>query len=106
MAKSSKLYKDSPKITKDDEGRPGVQKPDPADSENAGLEGNPLPGSEGKMPVNEEHMAEHKAMHKRHEEETKSMHERHESDLKEMHKRHEKTKGKEAEPEKQVEGTK
>lgn len=106
MAKSSKLYKDSPSIEKGEDGKPGIKGPSKADGENMGTEGNPLPGSDGKMPVNEEHMAEHKAMHKRHQEEQVAMHDRHETDVKEMHKRHEKTKGKEAESTSEVKETK
>lgn len=90
MAKSAKLYKDSPSIQKDEDGKPGIKKPSEATGENMGTEGNPIPGSDGKMPVNAEHESERKSMHKRHEEELSSMHERHGKDVAEMHKRHEK----------------
>lgn len=67
-----------------------VKKPTEADSQDMGLSGNPLPGEDGKMPINEQHEAERSSMHKRHEEEQKAMHERHRKDMSEMHKRHEK----------------
>lgn len=89
--KSSKLYSDSPSIKKDGDGKPGIKKPSEATGEDIGTGGNPLPGSDGKMPIEDEHYAEHKSMHKRHQEEQTAMHERHAKDLKEMHGRHEKT---------------
>lgn len=89
--KSKKLYGKSPKIEKDKDGKASMAKePSEAEGESMGTEGNPLPGSEGKMPVHASHEAERKSMHKRHEEEQHAMHERHEKDMTEMHKRHEK----------------
>lgn len=85
MTKSSKLYKDSPKIEKDEDGKPGIKKPSKADAEDMGTEGNPLPGAGDGMPVEDE-QAEH--MHDRHARETKDMHKRHEDEMKDMHKRH------------------
>lgn len=85
--KSSKMYDKSPSIKKDKDGKAKVDKPSKASMTDAGLEGNPLPGSDGTMPV-DQHEAERVSMHKRHEEEQKSMHDRHVKDLKEMHKRH------------------
>lgn len=99
-SKSSKLYSDSPALKRDEEsGKVGVEKPSEADGENMGTEGNPIPGSDGKMPVGgDEHKAdmdELKATHSRHEDEQKSMFQRHKKDLEELHKRQEKSKGKE-----------
>lgn len=89
--KSKKMYGKSPTIEKDKDGKASMAKePTKSDAEGMGLEGNPLPNEEGKMPVNASHESERKSMHKRHEEEQHSMHERHEKDMSEMHKRHEK----------------
>lgn len=97
-SKSERLYKDSPALKRDEEsGKVGVEKPSEADGENMGTEGNPIPGSDGKMPVDGEHKAnmdEVKATHDRHEKEQSAMHKRHQEDFKELHKRLEK-KGKE-----------
>lgn len=93
MAKSDKLYAKSPKIEKDDKGKPGIKKPEKADAEDMGVSDNKT-----EMPV-DVHEQERQSMHKRHEEELKSLQEghhkavgdmnsRHEKDLKEMHKRH------------------
>lgn len=97
MAKSEKLYKDSPSLKRDEEsGKVGVEKPSKADGENMGTEGNAIPGSSGEMPVGpEHHKAELHSILKRHEEEQKSMHDRHEKDIKEHHERIEKSKAKE-----------
>lgn len=77
MAKSDKLYKDSPEIKKGDDGKPGVHKPSKATSENIGTGGNPLPtDGEGEMPVQVK--------------QTHDMHERHIQEMKDMHKRHQK----------------
>lgn len=73
--KSEKMYKDSPKIEKDEEGKPGIKKPTQADGENMGVEGNPAPGSDGEMPIDT-----HEKM--------QDMVERHASELKDLHKRH------------------
>lgn len=117
MAKSDTLYKDSPALKRDDKGKVGVEKPSEADGENMGIEGNPLPGSEGKMPIQAserremkhkhvtEHLAQHhrqetehenhaegdkKELHKKHEAEHKEMTERHHEEFRAMHKRHNK----------------
>lgn len=82
MSKHDKLYKDSPKIEKNDDGKPGIKKPTPADAENMGTEGNDSPGAGDGMPVQVEEM------HGRHEKEMKDMHARHEGEQKDMHKRH------------------
>lgn len=73
MAKSAKLYSDSPKLKKDDTGKVGVEKPSEATKEDIGASGNPLPGTDGEMPVHTEHQ---------------EMMERHASEIKDMHKRH------------------
>lgn len=84
MSKSSKLYKDSPTVDRDEEGTVGIKKPSKADAEDEGLEGNPLPGAGDGMPVQVEEM------HKRHIKEMSDMHKRHEDEHKDMHKRHQK----------------
>lgn len=88
MAKAQKLYEKSPSLKRNEDGDMEVHKPTEADGQDMGTEGSPLPGSDGKMPI-EAHQAERKSMHKRHEEELKDMHDRHRKDLAEMHKRHE-----------------
>ena len=85
MAKHDKLYNKSPTVKKDADGKPGVHKPSKSDSEGMGTSGNPLPGSEGEMPVETKQMHD---MHERHGKEMKSMHERHSSEQSDMHKRH------------------
>lgn len=99
-AKSDRMYKDSPSIKKDEEGKAKISKPEkkeakgevaekptPADGENMGLEGNPLPGTPGEMPV-DTHQAEHEELAKRHVQELKDMHKRHQADYESMNKRH------------------
>lgn len=92
MAKSDKLYKDSPKIEKDGDGKPGIKKPSKADGENMGIEGNPQPGAGDGMPVPVDEKMEE--MHGRHTREMKDMHKRHEDEHKDMNKRHMKEAGK------------
>lgn len=82
MAKSDKLYKDSPSIKKDKAGSPGISRPSEADGENMGVEGNPQEGAGDGMPVKV------KEMHDRHQKEMKDTHGRHEGEIKDMHKRH------------------
>lgn len=82
MSKSEKLYKDSPAITKDQDGKPGVTKPTKADGENMGIEGNDIEGAGDGMPVKTQEM------HDRHQKEMKDTHKRHEEEIKDMHKRH------------------
>lgn len=90
MSKSDRLYKDSPSVGKDADGKAEVQTPAPTSgTENVGDD-----GSNAAM-GDESHDAERASMHRRHEEEQKSMHERHGKDMKEMHKRHEKKEPKE-----------
>jgi len=85
MAKHDKLYNKSPTVKKDADGKPGVHKPTKADGEDMGTEGNPIPGSDGEMPIQEKQLHD---MHDRHHKEMKSMHERHGSETADMHKRH------------------
>jgi hypothetical protein len=87
MSKSDKMYAKSPKIEKDDKGKPGIKKPSKADAEDMGTEGNDVEGAGDGMPV-DIHEKERVSMHKRHQEEQKAMHDRHEKDLKDMHARH------------------
>lgn len=82
MAKSEKLYKDSPSIKKDGDGKPKITKPTKADGENMGVEGNGLEGAGDKMPID--------LMHERHAKEMKDTHKRHQEEFKDMHDRHEK----------------
>lgn len=83
MAKSDKMYSKSPKIEKDSEGKVGIKKPTEANAEDMGVSGNPLPGSDGKMPIEihektqdmvERHAAEISDLHKRHAKEFKKLH--------------------------------
>lgn len=99
MAKHNRLYKDSPKVERDEDGKPTVKRntgPTKADGEDMGTEGNPIPGSDGKMPINngegddEGKSAPEKEMYDRHHREIKEAHARHEDELKQIHKRHEK----------------
>lgn len=68
MAKSDKMYKDTPKMERNKEGKMGVKKP----SEKEEKEAPENTGTDG-MEVH-----------------VKDMHERHANELKDMHKRHEK----------------
>lgn len=87
MSKSKRMYKDSPSIKKNEDGKPGIKKPTPADGENMGTEGNSLEGAGDGVPV-DPHQAERSELSKRHVEEIKDMHKRHEKDHEAMHKRH------------------
>lgn len=88
MSKSNKLYKDSPKLERDDEsGKVGIKKPTKADGENIGTEGDAIPGSEGDMPI-DVHQAERNEVGKKHVQELKDMHKRHDAEFEAMHKRH------------------
>lgn len=77
MAKAEKLYNKSPSIAKDEDGKPGIKRPTEADGVDMGTEGNPLPNSDGKMPIE---------VHQR----MSEMLERHQNELKDMQKRHSK----------------
>ena len=85
MSKSKALYKDSPTIEKNEEGKAAIKKPSKADGEDMGTAEN-----DGEMPVqvqemHNRHMTEMKDMHGRHEEEHKAMHKRHQKEVKKMH---------------------
>lgn len=88
MARSDKLYKDSPKIEKDENGTPGMSKPKEADAENMGIEGAPLEGAGDGMPVTDPHAVERAEVSKRHMSELKDMYRRHEAEYDTMRKRH------------------
>ena len=88
LAKHSKLYKDSPSIEKDDDGKPGIKRPSKADAESMGTEGNPLEGAGDGMPVGPDENEDMANMHDRHARELKDTHKRHEDEVKDMHKRH------------------
>lgn len=78
-AKSERLYKDSPSVERDKEtGEVGIKRPSEADAESLGLSGSPLPGEEGKMPIDVQH------------EKKQDMVERHAAELSDLRKRHEK----------------
>lgn len=85
--KSNKLYKDSPEIQKDDDGKAkvGIKKPDQADAENMGVAGDNADGDPSEMPIEVKQMSD---AQKRHAVETKDMHKRHEDETADMHKRH------------------
>lgn len=87
MSKSKKMYKDSPSIKKGEGGKPEIKKPSKADSEDMGVEGNPLEGAGDGVPVDPK-AAERNELSMRHVEEIKDMHKRHEKDHDAMHKRH------------------
>lgn len=81
MSKSEKLYKDSPRVERDEKsGEVGITRPSEADKQDMGLSGNPLEGAGDGMKVDVQH--EHEKM--------QDMLERHQAELKDMHKRHEK----------------
>lgn len=77
MPKSDKMYKDSPSVKKDENGKPGISKPSQADAENMGTSGDAMPGSAGVMPVD---------VHQK----TSEMMDRHHAEIKDMQKRHSK----------------
>lgn len=87
MAKSSKLYKDSPSLKRGESGEMGIEKPSDSDKEDMGLSGNPLPGGGDGMPV-DAHQAEREEMGKKHVQEHKDMNKRQEKEHEAMHARH------------------
>jgi hypothetical protein len=87
MSKHSKMYENSPKVSKDSEGKPGISKPDKATAESIGTEGNPLEGAGDGMPV-DPHQAERAEMGKKHLQEHKDMNKRQEAEHESMTKRH------------------
>lgn len=72
MARSDKLYKDSPTTERDSDGKVGVKKPSEATAESTGVT----------EPVPTEQVG---AMHERHEMEMKDMHKRHLKEMKKMY---------------------
>lgn len=86
MAKSDRMYSKSPKIEKDDKGKPGIKKPSEATKEDIGLSGNPSPGAGTSMPI-DVHETERLDLGKRHVDELKDMHKRHAEDFEKMHSR-------------------
>lgn len=87
MSKSSKMYKSSPSIKKNEDGKPGIEKPSKADGEDMGIEGNPLEGAGEGEPV-DPHSAERAEMGKKHLQEHKDMNKRQETEHEAMTKRH------------------
>lgn len=100
MSKSEKMYAKSPKIGKDEKGKPKVTKPKGDEADQAGTEGagSTLEGAGHGTPVDvkgqevqsmhQRHEEEQKALHEVHEKGKKDMHDRHEKDMKDMHSRH------------------
>lgn len=99
-ARSERMYKDSPKLERDEEsGKVAAKKPEKKadvgnDGSNAEMPDNIHPTNE-RRETKHRHVAEHLAMHHRHEMEhashtgdKKEMHGRHEAELAEMHSRH------------------
>jgi hypothetical protein len=96
MAKSDKLYSDSPSIKKDKEGKTAVKRPsqaEPADQSQAGA----TPGVEDPADTTSPdiHQSERREVHNKHAKEAMDMHHRHEmehqvhkGDKKELHKKH------------------
>lgn len=96
---SKEMYADSPKLSRNSDGKMGVQKPGPTEAERTA---NAVNAESGGMPVHEEMMARHSndrhMMHAKHEHEhamhksgdKKEMHERHAKDHKDMFKKHDK----------------
>ena len=114
-SKSSKMYKDSPKLERDEDGNLGVtQRQEESDETQAGTEGMAVGVRQAHdrrdmhhrhemehMALHHKHEREHMAhdiakggekheMHKRHEEEHKAMTDRHHHEMKKMHAKHEK----------------
>ena len=81
MAKHGSLYKDSPKLERNEDGDMKVGKKKTVGDDGSSAE------DDGEV-KNDPHEAERNSMYKRHEEEQAGMHERHKKDMKEMHKRH------------------
>jgi len=84
MAKHTKLYDNSPKLGRSEEGEIEVKR---AEKKTESKDGSSAE-DDGEVKNTDPSEAERSAMHKRHEEELTSMHERHKKDLKEIHKRH------------------
>lgn len=97
MAKSSKLYKGSPSLKRDEESgkvqvkksedKPdgGIKDPTEADGEDMGIAGDNLTGDQAQMPVDVQQVGD---TSKRHSTEIKDMHKRHQDEMSDMHKRH------------------
>lgn len=87
MVKATKLYEKSPRLKRNESGEVAVEKPGKSahQEQELGLAGNKLPGTDGAMPIHDEHVEK---MHERHRDEMKSMHGRHEAEAGDMHKRH------------------
>lgn len=107
MGKAAKMYKDSPKLERDDEsGKMEAKKPDHKEEEKKdGTEGEDRGGMKDGVPAHARHVIERMGMHHKHENEhhthdhgkhgdKKEMHGRHQKEMSEMHKRHEKEAGK------------
>ena len=90
-SKSEKMYKDSPRVEKDADGKPEIRKgsknerevgkePAESDKNDAGEGGMPVQAKE----MHDRHMSEMKDMHGRHEKEHKDMHKRHQAETTKM----------------------
>lgn len=85
MAKSDKMYKNSPTVKRDESGKVGIKRPSEADGEDMGTAGDNVAGDQGSMPIDAEQVEQ---THDRHQTEMKDMHKRHQDETKDMHKRH------------------
>lgn len=104
--RSSRMYKDSPKMSRGESGKMEVKKPTKAEKVESGTEGVlSEDAQEGALPPHIRHASDRSDMHKRHEHEhmmhdhagngdKKDMHERHHAEMKALHKMHEKEHGK------------
>ena len=109
VAKSSKMYKDSPRLGKDEKGEvvvetPVSEEPSEADKVQAGVDGIVVKQSSDRTEAVHRHISERLQMHHKNEamygmgksdsaanlEELKAMHKRHEAEFKTLYARHEK----------------
>lgn len=96
-SKSERMYKDSPKLERKEDGKMGVSKKKEAvDKEAADIAD--VPVDEEGMPTHARHIMERQAMYGRHEVEhsihregkdKKEVHDRHQKEIKALHKKHE-----------------
>lgn len=104
MARHERMYKDSPRLDRDEDGKMGIKKGPSEDEKKSSRTSDGTQGMEiherhasERREMKHRHIGEHLAMHHRHELEhahhkhgsKELLHERHERELKEMHGRHE-----------------
>lgn len=103
MTRSSKLYKDSPRMERDEEGKVSIKKPSDKEKQSEMGDGEPVhePKEHQGIPSHSRHVMERMEMHRKHEHEhhahdhgghgeKSEMHKRHHKEMGDMHKRHEK----------------